>query len=117
MQQGDEIQTNESVDISSLIKDKNIVIIGGHIHTREKLKQKYPSLKILAQSSHINNAVLVNADHVFIYYKFMTHDMYNRAISVLSRNDIPWDYIPYTNLEKSEQVIAQILIEKYESEK
>lgn len=112
MQQGDEIQTNESVDISSLIKDKNIVIIGGHIHTREKLKQKYPSLKILAQSSHINSAVLVNADHVFIYYKFMTHDMYNKAISVLSRNEIPWDYIPYTNLEKSEQVIAQILVEK-----
>lgn len=117
MQQDEQKHTDESVDISSLIQDKNIVIIGGHIHTRDKLKQKYPSLKILAQSSHINTAVLVNADHVFIYYKFMTHDMYNRAISVLSRNNIPWDYIPYTNLEKSEQVISEILIEKYESER
>lgn len=117
MQQDEQKHTDESVDISSLIKDKNIVIIGGHIHTRDKLKQKYPSLKILAQSSHINTAVLVNADHVFLYYKFMTHDMYNRAISVLSRNNILWDYIPYTNLEKSEQVISEILIEKYESER
>lgn len=109
MQQDDSIEDHSSVDISSIIKDKNIVIIGGHIHTREKLKQKYPSLKILSQVSHINSAVLINADHVFLYYKFMTHDMYNKAISVLSRNDIPWDYIPYTNLEKSEQVIYETL--------
>lgn len=44
----------------------------------------------------------------------MTHDMYNKAISVLTKNDIPWDYIPYTNLEKSEQMMYDILREKIE---
>ncbi len=109
MQQEDHLEDETSINIEPLIQDKNIVIIGGHIHLRDKLKQKYPSLKILAQSSHINNALLVNADHVFLYYKFMTHDMYNRAMAVIMKNDIPFDYIPYTNLEKSEQIIYQIL--------
>lgn len=44
-----------------------------------------------------------------MFHKFMTHDMYNRAISVLSRNNIPWDYVPYTNLEKAEEVIYSVL--------
>ncbi|WP_317316959.1 hypothetical protein [Longibaculum muris] len=39
----------------------------------------------------------------------MTHDMYNRAMAVIMKNNIPFDYIPYTNLEKSEQVIYQVL--------
>lgn len=100
---------NLPIDLNEVIKNKDIVIIGGHINLRKKLREKYPSLILFSKQNAINEAVLKRADHVFIYYNFMTHDMYNRAVSVLSRNNIAWDYIPYTNLEKSEQLIYQIL--------
>ena len=108
-------ETHERVDLQRLLQNQTIIMIGGHIALRNKMKQKYPSIKVLSQSSHISDAVLLNADHVFMFHKFMTHDMYNRAISVLTRNHIPWDYIPYTNLEKSEKMIHDILLEKNNS--
>lgn len=98
-----------SVDLKPIIEGKNIVIIGGHIHLRERLKQKYPSLKILNELTNVYDGLLINADYVFMFYKFMTHTMYNKAISVLSKNNIPWDYISYTNLEKCEEVIYDVL--------
>lgn len=107
-------EKNTDVDLQSIIADKTIIVIGGHIALRNKMKQKYPNMKVLSRLSHITDAVLLNADHVFMFYKFMTHDMYNKAISVLTKNDIPWDYIPYTNLEKSEQMMYEILREKVE---
>ena len=110
MQQNDEDRQKQiSFDLYEVIKDKTIIIIGGHISLRDRLKQKYPTLKILSELSLITDAVLLHADHVFMFHKFMTHDMYNRAISVLSRNNIPWDYVPYTNLEKAEEVIYNVL--------
>lgn len=108
-------ETHERVDLQPLLQNQTIIMIGGHIALRNKMKQKYPSIKVLSQSSHISDAVLLNADYVFMFHKFMTHDMYNRAISVLTRNHIPWDYIPYTNLEKSEKMIHDILLEKNNS--
>ena len=100
------------VNLQSVIQEKTIIVIGGHIALRNKIKQKYPSIKVLAQASHVTDSVLINADHVFMFYHFMTHDMYNRAISVLTKNHIPWDYIPYTNLEKSEELMYNILSSK-----
>jgi len=109
MQQQAESQPNLSIDLSEIIKGKKIITIGGHHHLREKMKQKYPSIKTLSQISHITDAVLLNADHVFIFYNFLSHGMYQRAISYLSKNNIPWDYVPYTNLEKSENLMYEIL--------
>lgn len=115
MQQDDMKVKDQSIDLTPLIKDQKIVIIGGHIHTLDKLKQKYPTLKVANQKSNMIEGLVMNADYVFIYYKYLTHTLYNQAISVLTKNHIPWDYIPYTNIEKSEQVIYEVLKNKMSS--
>lgn len=96
----------KSVDLGSFIKGKSIIILGGHYQLREKLKKKYPQLRFMGNGIAINDLVLANADYVFIFYHFLDHGSYYQVMRVLREHPhIEWDYIPYTNLQKTENDI------------
>lgn len=110
MQHNETVEKTQVVDLTSLINDKTIVIVGGSVSLRKKLKNKYPNFKMISQfSNHFNEDILFHADHVFMFYKYMAHDVYRKIVPILTHYHIPWDYIPYNNLKKSEKMIYDIL--------
>lgn len=105
-----QVESNEedekSVDLNLIMKDKSIIILGGHYQLREKLKKKYPQLRFMGNGVAINDFVLANADYVFIFYHFLDHVTYYQVMKILRENPhVEWDYIPYTNLQKTENTI------------
>ncbi len=79
------------------IRHKTIVVIGGHINWRNKLKAKYPTITVF--DGHLETAdfsVLNRANFVFLNTSNMSHDVYYKAISVLRNSQTPFDYLGRT---------------------
>lgn len=100
---------NESVDLAEILAKKNILLVGGHIKLIDKLKAKYPTLKAVGNDQAINDSLVVNCDHVFIFYNFLNHSAYHKVMNVVSKTNIKWDYISFTNLEKVEAYLINKL--------
>ena len=105
-------QIENNYDLTELIKDKSIVIIGGHSHLIKRLKAKYPSIKQASQESHITQDLIKNADYVFIITDFQSHGMYYKAMKYLNNYNIKWDYMNGVNIKKIEREMYLKLIEK-----
>lgn len=104
-------QQSEEINLSEVIKGKSIVLVGGHIKLIERLRNKYPSLKFTSSDSTTTTSLLVNADHVFILWRFINHTLYYKVMGVMNSNPgIQWDYLSNTNLEKVERELYQKLL-------
>ena len=111
-----EIQRTEDVELreislNSLIADKKIYIIGGHINWRNKLAEKYPTLKIVdGHNTSFNEQQLQNADLVLLNVSNMSHALYYKIISVLRGSSVKFDYLgKYSNPQLLEQEIAEAI--------
>lgn len=108
------VPESDETDLKELIKDKKIIIVGGHIEWRNKLKRKYPS--IITMDGH--NATsdftpLSSADLVLLNTSNMSHKVYYKVIETLRRGTTKFDYIGRSiNQELYEKEIADI-IKKY----
>lgn len=102
----------ESLPISSLIKNKKIYIFGGHINWRNKIKQKYPSLEVLdGHNTSFDEKYLLGADMVLMNTSNMSHALYYKIIDVLRKNNIPFDYLgKYSNPNLLEREIGEALL-------
>ncbi len=98
-----------NIDLKDLIQNKNILLVGGHIKLIDKLKKKYPQMKAVQSETADISDITANADHVFIFHTFINHSLYYKTISFVTKHQIPWDYIPFTNLEKTENEMLRIL--------
>jgi len=94
------------------IKGKKIVVVGGHINWRNKLKKKYPEVTVL--DGHVETqdiSLFDKADFVFLNVSNMNHGVYYKAIGALRGRGIPYDYLGRTiNQELYEQEMADILV-------
>lgn len=110
----EEVVFKESIsnELERILKEKSVVLVGGHIKLIDKLKKRYPTLKWVSSESTVPVDLLVNADHIFLFYNFMNHSIYYKIMRIVSANpNINWDYIPYTNFEKSEALIYEKLFQ------
>lgn len=102
----------DDVNPAEVIKEMDIVVIGGHINWRNNLKKKYNNIQIY--DGHIETAdlkPLEKADFVFLNVSNMSHGMYYRVMKLLREKDIPFDYLGRTvNQELYEKEMADILI-------
>lgn len=107
--QNNDFNVNEAVDLSEILTNKNVLLVGGHIKLIDKLKAKYPTLKSIGNDQAINESLVANCDHIFIFYNFLNHSAYHKVMNVVSKTDIKWDYISFTNLEKVEAYLISKL--------
>lgn len=105
------IPTSSQIDLSDLIKQKRLVVIGGHIEWRNKLKAKYPNIIVVnGHNSGSDFSMLINADMVLLNVSNMSHSVYYKAIDILRGNKVKFDYLGRTiNQELYEQEIISIL--------
>ena len=76
LQQSD-LKEVEAPNLSDLIKNKKIYIIGGHINWRNKISNKYPSISIIdGHNTSFDSSKLINADIVFLNTVNMSHKLY-----------------------------------------
>ena len=93
----------DNYDLSEVIKDKSIVIIGGHIHLMRRLKEKYNNIVNIQNENQITSDIIKYADHVFIFTNFQSHGKYYRTMNFLNRYGTKWDYMDGVNLDRVEK--------------
>ena len=93
------------------IRGKRIVVVGGHINWRNKLKKKYPEVTVW--DGHVETqdiSLFDKADFVFLNVSNMNHGVYYKAIGALRDRRVPYDYLGRTtNQELYEREMADIL--------
>lgn len=103
--------TKIDVNTYDIIKNKNIIIIGGATDWRKRIKEKYPNISILdGYMETFDVKILNNTDVVFFYVGFMSHSTYYKAINYIKSNSIPFRFIGKTNLELVESEMAEELL-------
>lgn len=106
------VPQDTEINLSELIKDKKIVIIGGHENWRKKLKDIYPSINTIDGFNEGFDVKLISqADFVFLHTGYMNHGTYYRAINTLRAYNIPFNYLGRTNNELVEKEMAESIKE------
>lgn len=103
---------SNDVNPAEIIREMDIVVIGGHINWRNNLKRKYGNIQIY--DGHVETAdlkPLEKADFVFLNVSNMSHGMYYKVMKFLREKNVPFDYLGRTvNQELYEKEMADILI-------
>ena len=102
---------NDDVDLQALVKEHEIVVVGGHIKLLDKIKEKYPSIRLTYDSCTYPELLIHNATHVFFLNNFMNHGSYYRAMKIIKTyKNKKWGYMACTNLEKFEESLKYELL-------
>ncbi|MFE8698251.1 hypothetical protein ACFYKT_18165 [Cytobacillus sp. FJAT-53684] len=84
------------------LKEKNIVIIGGHPNWQIKLKEIFPNY-IIVDVENLNRdlSFIGHADAVFINTNFLSHSLYWKVMNQMSKNEVPLHFMERTtNIER-----------------
>lgn len=89
-------------EMQSVIADKNIVLIGGHINWTNKLKKTFPNWMYVSVDNFktVDGKMLDGKERVYFYTDYISHTTYGKFINYLRESKIPFGYIGSQNLEK-----------------
>jgi hypothetical protein len=95
--------TNESIDdMKNIIKDKKIVIIGGHVSWINKLKGIFPTWKYISPDAYktVDGNMIEGSDRVYFFTDYLNHVTYGKFITIVREKGIPFDYLGNINMER-----------------
>lgn len=98
----------ENIDLSEISNKYKICIIGGHYKVTDRLKAKYPNLHFI-EDDLAKEDVVRNSDYVFFVWKWISHTMYYKYVTIVREYNIPFDYLMNTNIEKIESHIYNFI--------
>lgn len=90
------------------LKNKRIVIIGGHDRWHQLIKSMYPDW-ILINDEKPLDINMFRADGIFFFTKYMSHSLYRKYISQCRCHNIPFFYLTSLNLKSVEKQIRETL--------
>lgn len=113
--QGKEYVPKESKgNLKDYSKYKSIVIVGGSLDWRKKIKEKYPEiLTIDGFNENFEISILNNVDFIFFYTGYMNHATYYRVINFIKNKEIRIGYIGKTNIQLVENEMIEELDKYY----
>lgn len=93
------------------LQEKKIIFFGGSLNLRKKISNKFPNLCVLDGTETIVDLKFFdNADMVLIYTYNMSHALYERVITYIKQNDIPYFFLARaSNAELIEAQMNKIL--------
>ncbi len=78
-----------SISLQELIEDKKIVVIGGYVNWRKKIKSQYPTLTVLdGRNASLDVSIFNNADFILINTSDMPHKVYYKIIDYVREKKI-----------------------------
>ena len=101
--------TSESIDEDVIRNAGEIVILGGHTTLCRKIVDKYPNVRWIDGRKRVPFDMIKNASHVFFLFDFMSHGTYYEGCKLCTANQVPFDYIQGTNLQRAEHQMIQAL--------
>ena len=108
-----EVNTPYKTDtnLSDLIKDKKVLIIGGRDDLKKKMKDKHGEISVIdGFNESFDTRIINNVDIVFFYVGSMNHAVYYKAINTIRKNNTPFHYIGKTNIDLIECEMAEELM-------
>lgn len=93
------------------IKDKKIIVVGGHDHWTRRMKSLFPKWKFVnfRSTTTIDSNIAINAEYVFFFTDFVKHNVYYRFINIVRDKQVPFGYISSSNIEKCiKQMVKEI---------
>lgn len=83
------------------IKDKSVVIIGGHVKWLNKLKQMFPNWLLVNTEDfkQVDPNMLDGKERVYFYTDYISHSTYKKFISVIRERELPLGYLSSINIE------------------
>ena len=95
-----------------MIRQKKIILIGGHISWQNKLKSLYPEWTLINPdaSRSVDPDILGSCDMVYFFTDYINHTSYRRFIGILREKKISFGYLRGRNLEIiTEQIYRDIM--------
>lgn len=84
------------------LREKRIVIIGGHMNWIQKMKSEFPGWKIVPKAAGNSDVSVVSgADAVYFFSDSLDHSTYYRYLNVLREHNIDFGYIHGVNIERN----------------
>lgn len=103
------VQEEDREELIASVKDKKIVIVGGHTNWIQKMKDVFPNWTYINFKSvtTINDSVLNSCEYLFFFTDFIKHNVYYRFINLVRDKKIPFGYISNINIDKCVKQIAE----------
>ena len=100
-----------TIPLSDFIKGKKIIIVGGHISWRNKMKEKYPDIVLIdGWNVSFNNSIFDKAYFILLYVSRMSHKVHYKIIDYLRKNKLQFDYLGRSvNIDLLEAEIMTIM--------
>lgn len=103
------LSSDELAKLDSLMKEKNVFVVGGHIQIRRMLKELYPSVHSI-NSPRFSKKDVAKADYILFFYNYLSHSIYDKMMDVIRKEKIAFDYASYKNLEQTQKALFNGLI-------
>lgn len=112
--QSEYIPPETTVTLSELIRGKKIIVVGGHVNWRNKMKECYPTITFLDDSIvSFENSIFDRADFILFKPSYMSHKQYYKVIDYLRGKKLRFDYLGRSvNPDLLEAEMISILQEK-----
>jgi hypothetical protein len=112
--QSDYIPPETTVSLAELIHGKKIIIVGGHINWRNKMKSHYPAVTFLdGHKVSLDNSIFEKADFTLFVTSNMAHNVYEKIIYRLRDRKLRFGYLGSKNQELLEAEIISLLQNKF----
>jgi len=101
-------------EMEESLKDRRIIIVGGHDNWVGYLKEIFPSWTYIKPS--ISNTLpeshAVNAEYLFFFTDTISHGSFDKYMNVVRKHDLPYSYLHGTNIERTVSSIYRELYRK-----
>ncbi len=90
-------------DMKQYLKEKRMVIIGGHSNWRQKMKEEFPHWIYIEPnvSGTLESSVVDKADRVYFFTDTLSHSTYFKYMNVVKEHGIDFGYIHGVNIENN----------------
>ena len=107
-------QTIPEESMEAALKDRRIVIVGGHDNWVHFLKEKFPSWNYIKPgiANTVPESAVMNAEYLFFFTDTLSHGAYGKFIHVARVHGISFGYLHGTNIpETVKQIYTTIKLE------
>ena len=112
--QSEYVPPETTITLAELVQGKKVIIVGGHISWRNKMKQQYSAITYIdGHNVSLDVSSFDNADFILLNTANMSHKLYYKMIGHLRDKKLRFDYLGRSkNHDLLEAEIVAILKEK-----
>ena len=105
-----EVQKQESIeDMKKAIKNRKILIVGGHINWINKLQKNFPGWSIIPANASrtVDAKILDGIEKAYFFTDHLDHSNYGKYISICRDKHIPFGYLHVVNIDMMIQQVYE----------